>query len=623
MTTYNANNVTYGWGIYGDTLAPTPIISSSNVGSGYTNVSPTVITVTFDQPVWNFTAADITVVNGSAAANLVAIGGSVTPRPENILDGYTTYTFEIEPVENATVQITVGNNVCYDGSGIFNLSSNTFEFIYDQTAPTITLLTDGDSDGYINTSTASFSLTWLEPVDGLQVGDFTLVGTGSPVVQNIVKVNPDVDGYCTDWTFDVVGYSTGSTTVTVNANAVYDKAGNFNTGPGSHSFYYDLTQPSVFLSSGSIIDGYTNVTFPFVFQTTFTDDVPIDSSTFDVSDFTISNGTVYFKLFNGTNWDIYVNGITDGPVTIELPANKVKDLAGNDNTGSNVLSFYYDKTRPAVSINSAEIVDGYANQSPVQFTATFTDTGSQIKDSTFTSGDIAVTNGTATNLAGTGNNWTFDVIPSGQGLVTVAISPNLISDNAGNLNTGSNTISFTYDSVHPTPVITSSTVVNGGLTTSLLINFQVTFDESVTGFTVDDIDASGGTISNFAGSGTTYTFDLAVVDGAYTVDIPSGAGKDAANNNSNPAAQFTFTVSTSISNISGNISGTRTNEVWVYEVILTGNVIIPNGVTVVVDPDCVIIPQQYSIIVQNGGTLNTGTKRLPYGSAIGSRIIFT
>ena len=60
------------------------------------------------------------------------------------------------------------------------------------------------------------------------------------------------------------------------------------------------------------------------------------------------------------------------------------------------------------------------------------------------------------------------------------------------------------------------------------IPVTVTFSEPVSGFTIDDIDLANGVVSNFAGSGAVYTFDVTPnAIGEVTVDISAGAARDA------------------------------------------------------------------------------------------------
>lgn len=74
------------------------------------------------------------------------------------------------------------------------------------------------------------------------------------------------------------------------------------------------------------------------------------------------------------------------------------------------------------------------------------------------------------------------------------------------------------------------------------ISVTVTFSESVTGFSSADVIAVNGVVSNFSGSGASYTFDLTPSgDGLVTADIGAGAAQDAASNPNTAAAQFSRT----------------------------------------------------------------------------------
>ena len=71
------------------------------------------------------------------------------------------------------------------------------------------------------------------------------------------------------------------------------------------------------------------------------------------------------------------------------------------------------------------------------------------------------------------------------------------------------------------------------------IPVAVRFSEPVFRFTVDDIDATNGAVSNFAGSGAVYTFDVTPnAIGEVTVDIAASAATDAEGNGNMAAPQL-------------------------------------------------------------------------------------
>ncbi|MCC5877221.1 MAG: hypothetical protein JJU11_13450, partial [Candidatus Sumerlaeia bacterium] len=74
----------------------------------------------------------------------------------------------------------------------------------------------------------------------------------------------------------------------------------------------------------------------------------------------------------------------------------------------------------------------------------------------------------------------------------------------------------------------SATVADGGLTNVPNQTMTFTFDEAVTGFTVDDVTVTNATKGVFDGSGAVYTLDIiADGDGSVTVLVPAGAANSA------------------------------------------------------------------------------------------------
>jgi hypothetical protein len=100
------------------------------------------------------------------------------------------------------------------------------------------------------------------------------------------------------------------------------------------------------------------------------------------------------------------------------------------------------------------------------------------------------------------------------------------------------------DSTKPTVTITCAQTSPSSTSP---LNFTFTLSEVSTDFAIGDITAAitGGTVtkSNFAGSGASYTCDLAPsVSGTMTVDVAADAFHDAAGNGNTAATQFTFTA---------------------------------------------------------------------------------
>src|SRR5262249_59737732 len=102
-------------------------------------------------------------------------------------------------------------------------------------------------------------------------------------------------------------------------------------------------------------------------------------------------------------------------------------------------------------------------------------------------------------------------------------------DAAGNGTLASNALKVSVVAKGPTPLITSTAppVISKP-------NAQVTvsFPRSVTGFTAADVVVGNGTITNFTGSGSTYSFTLQPLTAAtsaaqtVTVSVPAGPATD-------------------------------------------------------------------------------------------------
>ncbi|VTT97594.1 Uncharacterized protein OS=Roseiflexus sp. (strain RS-1) GN=RoseRS_4272 PE=4 SV=1 [Gemmataceae bacterium] len=222
-----------------------------------------------------------------------------------------------------------------------------------------------------------------------------------------------------------------------------------------------------------------------------------------------ANGTLGLRLVNDTGLSL--------PVT-NLP------FAGQ--------TYTLDQTAPTATIASA--APAVTNTSPIPVTVTFSESVTG-----FDAADVAVGNGTVTNFAGSSDTYTFDVVPDGDGAVTVDVGAGAGQDAAGNDNAAAAQLTRTYDSVGPTAAVTSTAPAATGVSP---IRVTVTFSEPVTGFTAGAVVVANGAVSNFTGSGATYTFDVTpTAPGVVTVDVPAAAGRDAAGNDSTAAAPLART----------------------------------------------------------------------------------
>jgi hypothetical protein len=487
-----------------DTVAPVATITTTEPNPSGASVIP--FTVTFDEDVTGFSETDITVDNG-ALSNFVMVDAR-------------TYTFDVTPTTNGLVTVTVAEDGATDiaGNGV---AETSFSITSDRFAPVITTLRSPTNDSPI-----PFTVTFTRDATGFEVGDLVVT---NGTVSNFVMISPRV------YNFDVTPGVEGTVTVTVPAGVALDPNNNPNV-EGTISVIYDITPPPVPVvtgldpnsDTGIVGDNFTTNTTPTIIGTgeagsiiqvfaafAGSNPMPIGTTTVDASG----------------NWSLTpANPFVEGPFTITARAS---DAAGNESAESNQISIVIDTTPPEVTLTTT--ASNPTNLAVIPFTATLSEqlvTG-------FDETAITVTNGTVSNFMMTGlTTYTFDVTPNGDGLVTITIAAGAFTDLAGNDNLEATT-SIVSEQFNPIATITTTASNPTNLNP---IPFTVTFNEDVTGFTIDDLTITNGTASNFVMvDARTYTFDVTpTTEGLVTVEVEAGAVMDSGGN-TNAAATLSIT----------------------------------------------------------------------------------
>jgi Ca2+-binding RTX toxin-like protein/RNA 3'-terminal phosphate cyclase len=476
-----------------DLIIPTVVLTSfapANVNGVFS------VTATFSEVVNNFVAGDITVSNGTVS-NLVASG--------------STYTFDVTPTSNGTVTIDIAAGVAQDDANNNNTAAAALTREADIAIPTVLLSSTAASN--VN-SLFSVTATFSEDVNNFVQGDITIA---NGIISNFIAVSDKV------YTFDVTPIISGVVTIDVGAGAAQDIADNNSSAAASLTRTADLVAPTVVLSSTSP----TDVNGSFSVTATFDESV----TGLDASDIAVVNGNITNFGGSGAVYTFDVTPIADGMVTVDLVANVAQDAAGNDNTASNQLNRTADLVAPTVSLTSVapEEVNGLFS-----VTATFSESVSN-----FVATDVTVTGGTLSNFTGSGFTYSFDITPTGNGTVTVAVPPNVAQDIANNSNTAVVPLTRVADIASPSVILTSTAA------TSINTTFSVTatFNEPVINFVAGDLTVVNGFVTNFSGSGNAYTFDVTpIASGDLTIDIAASVTQDSAGNQNTAAPQFTRIV---------------------------------------------------------------------------------
>ena len=495
-----------------DRTAPTIVsIQRADGVDDPTNQSPFDIVITFSQEISDFDVSELSVTNGLATDFSTA---------DNI-----TFTVEITPddvtTQSISLEIGVPAGAFTDLAGNENEpDSEDFTIEFGDTRPTAFLASqepDPTNADFFFLNLDVYEI-FQQPVSSIDVSDFTVTGA---IITNInSNSNPFFELY-------VEPQEEGEISIQLNENVLTDAAGNLNEASNEFTIVYDVTAPEVVISSDE--SGATNAE---EFVVTFSFDQPVFG--FEQND--IVAGNAQLSGFSGgdgdTEYSVTVSPEEEGLVTIDVPEGVAQDAAGNDNAPADPFSVIFDTSSPTVSVSSTE--SSPTNVDPIPVTIEFSEdvTG-------FEAGDIVVGGGSVAGFSGSGSSYSVDIAPDGDGEITVDVPADVAEDEAGNGNEAGDQFSIDFVGTAPSVTISSS---ESSPTNTDPIPVTIEFSEEVTGFEVGDIVVSGGSASDFSGSGSSYSVEITPdEDGTITVDVPADVAEDEAGNGNEAADQFTIT----------------------------------------------------------------------------------
>jgi len=474
-----------------------PTLSITSVTSSPTNSTSIPITITFSESVSGFDSNDITSGNGSISG----FSGSGA-----------NYSFTLTPTSPGAVTISIVGGIAFDSAGNGNTAATQFSITYDNSQPTVTI--GSAISNPTNSNSIPVTFTFNEAVSGFGSGDVSVInGSLSDFIVNS----------STSYSATLTPSAAGTITLNINAGSAIDAAGNGNTASNQFSIVYDNVQPTVSISSP--VSSPTNVN-SFTVNFNFSESV----NNFTENDVVVGNGTLSNFSGSGSSYSATVTPTLDGTVTVNIAASVANDLAGNGNTAATQFSIVSDRNGPTLSITSTATSPTNANTILLTFTFSENVTG-------FASSDITPLGGTISDFSGSGSVYTVNLTPTADGSLTVFVFQNNAVDSAGNGNTFA-TFSIMSDRTKPTVTITS-TESTPTSTNPIPITFN--FSENTTNFIVNDITVTGGTLTNFSGSGSTYSVDLIPSGtGSKTIRLLANVMSDAAGNTNNASGTFSI-----------------------------------------------------------------------------------
>ena len=522
----NAASATYTVTV--NSTAPIVILDANINDGGITNSDTVSYTATFSEIVDGFDISDIT-VSGTASGNL--------PVPSNFAGTGDMYTFDVETTSDGTILVSIPENAATDAADNGNAASATYTVTVDTTPPIIESVgTSGD--------TRSIEIMASEPLMGTLGTDQFTVAPSNPVVRASLASSSIMLGV-------LAPISDDSHTVSYSGYNITDVAGNrlaVFRDVSITPIIPDTVEPDADLNIVGGIGTGTPNTFatnsnPVSYTVTFTEVV----TGFTASDISISGtasgGSLAISNFAGDQRDYSfdVETASDGTVVVRIPENTAIDAANNGNMASSTITVTVDTAPPTVksikttsattiAITAFDPLGGFARATD------FTVSGNNVSDAAITGSIITLTVETA--IASTD-------------APTVSYRGSSIHDGINNaLGTFDDMpVTNTLSEIPLTVTITATGTPDGGTHDTDTISYVVTFNKVVTDFAASDIDISGTaaggspTISNFAGSGIRYTFDVTTIfDGTVMVSISEDAATDMAGNGNAASGVYTVTL---------------------------------------------------------------------------------
>ncbi len=425
-----------------------------------------------------------------------------------------------------------------DGDDNVSSASNVLSVTIDVAAPSVVSITTPiEGDGKVN---AAEDNDVLIAGTGAEAGNSVTVTIHDGANSLSRTVTADNSG---NWTisgseFDVSAFNNGTLTVTASQS---DAAGNTSSA-ASTTITLDNSAPSA-LSITTPIEGDGKV------NAAEDNDVLIAGTGAEAGNsvtVTIHDGANSLSRTvtadNSGNWTISgsefdVSAFNNGTLTVTASQS---DAAGNTSSaGSATVTL--DTVLPTVSITSTSDALKAGETATLTFTLSESATG-------FAEADVTVAGGTLSNFAGSGTSYTATFTPAEESTAsgTIDVATGTFTDASGNSNSAATQMSISVDTVLPTVSITStSDALKAGETATLTF----TLSESTTDFAEADVTVVGGTLSNFAGSGTSYTATFTPAEESTedaTIDVAAEKFSDAAGNLNTAATQLLISVDTAI-----------------------------------------------------------------------------
>ena len=560
--------------------APTMTISHASYASGSLNNKTSLdISFTASESVTGFTSGDISVTNGS----VTYLSGSGTDYVATIVPSNLS--------AKSTISVVVPVSSFEDSYSIQNtIASNTFTWTYDPILPTLNITSTVESGANNNSTSLQMTFTFSKEVASFTSSNLSVTNA---TVTNITGSGTVYTGTLTPTTTSATDKVT--TKVIIPVDSIEDLAGNKNAVASNEFIWtYDGGPPGIEIYSTDMNSGDTNNkdSISLVFSATK------DITNFTSADIVVVNGSI--DTFTGTGSLYYATLLVNsslnsssGVISAYVDVNSFIDSAGNLNDAtSNTFIWNYDDEPVVLTISETNDISNNSTTNDDYLSFEITSS----KEIDYYNNDLlTIENGSAYSFEVDASNTklTFNVSPiESNSTISVIADAGFLVSTLGTSNTvATEEFKWTYDGEAPIITFSSPIIENGTVTSVQDISMEITISEVPLSFSQSDVAVTNGSISNFTGSGTSYTFDLSVTsEGTARVYIPTNNTiTDAANNVSVPFNDFKFTYDTTKPTVSishdTKTSGFTSNEAYIdlnidvskKTSISTNSIIVTNG----------------------------------------------
>ncbi len=529
---------------------PPYVVAIDRTDPPTTNLGSVQWAVTFSESVSGVDASDFTVVpTGLTGTSITNVGGSGTSWTVTASTGSGDGTLGLDLVDDDTIEDGAGNPLgTFGGPGDGGFAGEVYTI--DKTAPSV-LSIDRAGSSPTNASSVDWTVTFDEPVAGVDATDFALASGGGLSGASIASVTP-VNGGIYTVTADT-GTGGGALRLDlVDDDSIADVAGHPLGGPGAgnedfagQTYTLDRIAPTV--SSIDRADASPTNAGTVHWTVSFSEPVTSVGST----DFAlVQAGGVSGAAITGASGSgsgpytvTATTGSGDGTLGLNLvDDDTIEDGVGNPLGGTGAANgnftgdvYSIEKTPPSVTVEQKVGQVDPTNVLPMLWAVTFSEPVVGFDGSDLTRGGGS-TGGTVV-VSGSGASYVVSLSGSvSNGTTSFSVAAGRASDAAGNLNSASTSSdnSVTYDSVAPS-VTVEQKVGQVDPTNVLPMLWAVTFSEPVVGFDGSDLTRGGGSTGGtvvVSGSGASYVVSLSgsVSNGTTSFSVAAGRASDAAGN---------------------------------------------------------------------------------------------